>query len=178
MSETFSKRCVVALGSTSALKIKAVITGFRHFNYEVVVLPQTVESGVADQPEGFDEMLSGARARANTALQLAIRADFGLGLESGIVEIQDLFFDPAIAVIIARDGRESVGFGPGFPIPKWAAHEARQSELGTVVMKRGAPDKNPMAYFSCGSIDRTELLSWAVRCAVVPHLFDHRFAPH
>lgn len=169
-------RLKIALGSTSPLKIAAVCAAYKYFDRLVEIIPVKAESGISDQPEGFEQMLAGARSRALAALAVSPHADLGIGLESGIVTIGAFYFDPAIAVIIDRNFRASVGFGPGFPIPKWAVLEARESELGKVVMKRGAKDKNPMAYFSDGTIDRTTLLAEAVKMALAPHLFPHRYA--
>lgn len=169
---------IVALGSTSDLKIKAAQEAFKHFGQQIALVSVAVTSGVSDQPEGFDQMTAGAYARARAALDATPNAVFGIGLESGIVEIDAHYLDPAIACVVDRDGNHQIGFGPGFPIPYWAVDEARTSELGAVVMKRGAKNKNPMAYFSEGTIDRSELLAWAVRCALVPFLFAKLYERH
>src|SRR3989344_2967166 len=178
----------IALGSTSKLKIEAVRLAFAHFERPVEIVTVKAKSGIPDQPEGFDVMLYGAQERARAALVTTSGALLGIGLESGTVSIFSdvtqkgkypslvrLYFDPAIAVIIDRHGNEYAGFGPGFPIPKWAVEEALGSELGKVVMKRGAKGKNPMAYFSNGKIDRTEILSSAVKMALAEYFNPKRY---
>ena len=184
---------VVALGSESALKVAAVEAAIRPHYPELEVKTHRAESGVASQPEGFHEMLQGAAERAGQALKKHPEAEIGIGLESGMVwmprpavkgltwnPIGDvcLWFDPAMAVIVNQKEELFVGFGPGFPIPEWAAEEARHSELGKVVMDRGAPDKNPMAYFSKQEVSRVDVLSWAVRCALMSYRHPDRYAKH
>ncbi len=173
---------VIALGSESKLKIAAVtktLQGLGVENFELRTYKAA--SGVGDQPEGFYSTFDGAFTRAWSALEAIPEATIGIGLESGLVHASEVsgYFDTAVAVIIDRASRKShYGFGPGFPIPDWAIQEARQSELGDVVMRRGAKDKNPMAYFSEGEVDRTEILAWAVRCALMSYRHEKRYAEH
>ncbi|WP_231855822.1 DUF84 family protein [Thermococcus peptonophilus] len=70
---------------------------------EVEVIPLEVDSGVPDQPVGLEETVKGAINRAMRAIEKA-GADFGVGIEAGLYPID-------------REGRITLGHGPGFEYP-------------------------------------------------------------
>lgn len=69
------------------------------------------------QPFGLEEILEGARSRAIQASAKVEEHDFAVGLEAGIILAGRRAVDIQVAFILASDGKESVGFSPGFPLP-------------------------------------------------------------
>lgn len=178
---------IVALGSRSAIKIEAAECAFNHFvcgGFHIV--PVEVESSVRRQPQGLKEMFEGASNRARAATRQAPGAMLGLGLESGLLGGKEILdhpgygFDVTAAVIYQPEGQNHfLGLGSGFPVPFWAVSEAlRDSELGEVVMRRGAKEKNPMGYFSEGEVERRELIEQAIRMALVPLRHKGKYRQH
>ncbi|EDQ90280.1 uncharacterized protein MONBRDRAFT_16334 [Monosiga brevicollis MX1] len=75
----------VVVGSTNPVKAAAVKAAFTTMFPDDTIEVSTVNapSGVADQPMGDDETLTGARNRTRNALELAPGADYYCGLEGG-----------------------------------------------------------------------------------------------
>ena len=99
----------VAVGSTNPVKIEAVKLAFNKVwpkkTWEVVGLE--IPSGVSNQPKSDLESIKGATNRAKGAIQKA-KADFGVGLEGGLSEINGIWFDTAWIMIINKKGHEGI----------------------------------------------------------------------
>lgn len=170
----------VVVGTESALKIRAVKSVFEEFTQQVSILPCKASSGIGDQPLGTAVMEVGAKSRAYNAKEAHPGADLYIGIENGLVQQNDRWFDPTCVVAITGDGNEeSVAFGAYFPIPKWMAERTfeQESELGEIVKELAdGGEKDPMKYLSGGFVLREQLLSQAVQCALTPILFSHRYS--
>ena len=101
---------IVAVGSLNPAKIEAArlafgalwpgaIDGVRGFD---------VSSGVAAQPMTDAEAIRGARNRAARAIGLC-QADYSVGIEGGVDQIDGSWFNSGWAVVIDRAGREGLG---------------------------------------------------------------------
>ena len=94
------------------------------------VVPVAVDSGVAEQPVGFEEIIAGARQRSEAALASGPCA-MAAGIEDGLVRLPDgLPRDPEIRAVLGESGlynvgcawltdgeRASAGFSSGFAYP-------------------------------------------------------------
>ena len=161
----------VAVGSTNLIKINAVRNVFSKYFQCVEVFGKNVDSNVSEQPLGYQEILEGARNRAKKALE---GENFGVGIEAGLIDFANRTFDVQICVIIKNDGKESIGIGPGFEIPKHIAENAKMRvELSKLMEKlTGIKDigKNvgAIGYLTKSVMERTELTEIAVLMALVP----------
>lgn len=72
------------------------------------IVPVSVDSGVTAQPMSDAEGIRGAANRAQRA-RMALDADFGVGLEGGLHEVDGRWFDCGWVVVVDRDGREGIG---------------------------------------------------------------------
>jgi inosine/xanthosine triphosphatase len=108
---------VVAIGSRNRAKTEGVRRAFKQFLRAAEFKEVDVAPMVKVQPMSMDETLRGAKRRA----ELAIRregADFGVGVEAGLVELVEGFFlNLQIAAILDSADHISFGCSPGFPIP-------------------------------------------------------------
>ncbi|GAA0486861.1 non-canonical purine NTP phosphatase [Paractinoplanes deccanensis] len=108
----------VAIGSKNPTKADAVRSAFgsvwpdEQWQFSL----HSVPSGVPDQPRSDTEALCGARNRARNALN-AGDADFGIGLEGGLHQVADRWYDSGWAVIVDREGREGSGTTIRMPVP-------------------------------------------------------------
>lgn len=174
-------RIIIALGSKSTLKAVAVERACREMERVADIHSVDVSSGVSAQPEGLEEMTMSAIERALSAIQKVDGATYGIGIENGLIRARqgfDFCLNAPIAAVVDPLGIISIGLGPGLRIPNWAIEEAQASDLGAVVMKRGAPDKNPVGYFSEGEIDRIDTLAWAVKMAFMSYRHPGRHMWH
>jgi inosine/xanthosine triphosphatase len=110
---------IVAVGSVNPVKVAAVQTAFAAVFPEenITVKPADVESGVAAQPMSDRESIRGATTRAKKALKL-IQADFGVGLEGGLQQINGRWFDCGWMVVVDRAGRVGIGSTLRMQVPE------------------------------------------------------------
>ncbi|HEX7593886.1 MAG TPA: inosine/xanthosine triphosphatase, partial [Anaerolineae bacterium] len=75
----------IAIGSTNPVKVRAARNVLRKIYPRAEFVALEVPSGVPGQPRGDKQTRRGSVNRARTVRQAA-HADFGVGLEGGIVE--------------------------------------------------------------------------------------------
>jgi len=169
----------VAVGSLNPVKVNAVARAFKLFFGEVKVLPVKVDSGVPPQPIGLQEIVDGAINRARRA-QAATGADYGVGIEAGLIEFPGTltgYIDLQVCAIVDREGRITIGHGPGFEYPPAVVREVLEAghEVGEVMERlTGIRDikrrMGAIGYLSKGVIDRTRLCELAVLMALIPRI--------
>lgn len=108
----------VSIGSTNPTKREAVKQAFmivwpeERFEIETLDVP----SGVNEQPLHEDESITGARNRAKLALD-ETEADYAVGIEGGMYEVDSKWFVSDWAVVIDRSGKEGIGGTPRYHVP-------------------------------------------------------------
>ena len=110
----------VRVGSLNAPKIEAVRSALAAYAPEARVEGVSVESGVPEQPVGWEEIVAGARNRARAAHE-AGACDLAVGIEDGLVELS-LGGAPRevlnVGCAFVTDGdRESIGLSSAFAYP-------------------------------------------------------------
>jgi inosine/xanthosine triphosphatase len=126
--ESLSKqgRWLVGVGSRNPTKVEAVRRVLEKALAENLLPVATVEirglevpSGVSDQPLGEEETRRGALERAQRVLaELADEiADFGVGIEGGVVKLENGLYTTAWCAIVDRKGNRSFGGGLIMPLP-------------------------------------------------------------
>lgn len=152
----------IIVGSTNPTKIDAARQAFEsvwpeeRFEAEGV----KVDSGVSDQPMTFDETIRGAKNRARAAMLLH-EADFAVGLEAGLEEYSEGWFESGWVAVLDADGNFGVGSSAVMPIPEPIMKGIRKGkELGEVIdeLTGRTGVKHQEGFFgliSCGTITRT-----------------------
>lgn len=166
---------VVAVGSTNPVKVAAVRQIFEQAFPGIRTISLDVPSGVPDQPLGEEETLRGAVARARAALESG-GADFGAGIEAGVVLEGERAWMMGYTAIAARDGTVSWSRGIQFLLPPAVAEAVRAGrEVGPVmdevsgiheIKKKGGT----VGFLTEGLLDRTSALAMMVAAALPPHL--------
>lgn len=123
----------IAVGSHNPVKLEAVRLAFEKVfpqeQWEIVDV--AVESGVPDQPMSDEESVRGARNRAMRALD-QMNADYGVGLEGGLEQVGNEFFDSGWIVVADRKGRQGVGSTLKIVVPPPVMDLVRQGmEMGS-----------------------------------------------
>ncbi|PIS41229.1 MAG: inositol monophosphatase, partial [Candidatus Kerfeldbacteria bacterium CG08_land_8_20_14_0_20_42_7] len=125
---------IVAIGSENPVKVSATKKAFVD-RLDVVCKFEfgKVLSGVANQPFN-DEIQTGARNRA-LAIQKRFDADFGVGLEGGITQHQNEYFEYAWCAISDKQGKITYGHSFGVPMPDALTQKILKEgkELGDVL---------------------------------------------
>jgi inosine/xanthosine triphosphatase len=190
-------KILVAVGSTRGPKLKAVTEALEAFAAKLApggvfeVLGVEVESGVSHTPSSSEELMRGARQRAEQLVKMACRESkpwrFFVGLEGGLEVLQD---DRSRRVLLeswayASDGtRGFYGRSGGIELPDALAHEVleRGFELadaidryaGAVGIRDG---QGAWGVLSGNLIARQEAFRVAVIAAFAPFYNAHVYLP-
>ena len=129
--DTTGRFLTVVVGSKNPVKVGAVhnvlsravagqlLPGVSDLRVEGLAVP----SGVSDQPVGEDETLQGALGRARAVLEATPAADWGVGVEGGVLRRDGGYYTCAWCVIADRQGRHSAGGGLQMPLPPAIVHD-------------------------------------------------------
>ena len=166
----------IAVGSKNPVKLAAARAVVTRLTPDVTVEAVEVPSGVPDQPFGDEETIRGAVTRAREARE-RLDADFGVGLEGGVVEQPDgPMRTCAWAAVVSRSGRHGVGGSLAMPLPNSAAELIRSGmELGHAMdrltghsnTKHGA---GAVGILTAGLVDRQAAYEVLVAYAMSPFL--------
>ncbi|MGF3498706.1 MAG: inosine/xanthosine triphosphatase [Candidatus Methanosuratincola sp.] len=171
---------IVAVGSSNPVKVQAVKNVLSRFFPHVEVIMKEVSSIVPPQPLGIDETIRGAIGRAKRALELEGRAEMGVGIEAGFLQVPHSisgWMDQQFAAIADRRGIVTIGGSPSFEYPAEVVLQvlSAKSEVGKVMDAiTGIEDlgrrQGAIGYFSKGALDRVRLSEIAVLMAMIPRL--------
>jgi inosine/xanthosine triphosphatase len=162
----------IAVGTTNRVKIEAVRAVMEKIFGSVIVIPVEVESGVPPQPMEL-ETRTGAVNRAKAALG---DNDLSVGIEAGIFPTEDGFYDFQYCAVLDREGKLTIGIGPGFRYPdEVAALVSDGLTVGEAMHKLyGDPEigkkQGAVGLLSAGLLDRKTLTEQSVIAAMIPRM--------
>jgi inosine/xanthosine triphosphatase len=165
----------IALGSTSASKVRAARAVFGRAFPGAEVVAVAVASAVAPQPTSDEETIRGALHRAREA-RAQTGADLGVGIEGGVQRDGRGVWVSAWVAVVDAAGGEGLGSGLRFRLPDWMAHRAASGEeLGAIVdTHAGAADTHEtwgaIGLLTGGLVDRQAALEQAIAAALPPFL--------
>lgn len=167
----------VVVGSRNPVKVDAVDAQVADLlSCQVETEGVEVASGVPEQPRGH-QSLEGARNRARAAMEAAGGdADYAVGVEAGLNEDDEGWFDVQCCVVLDRTGRETRGWGPAFQYPDWVTGRALAGEMVSDILAPVADDPRiggttgAVGFLTDGAMDRTALTRVAVLMAFVPRI--------
>lgn len=172
----------IAVGSTNPTKINAVKIAFgKVFPEETIeVVSMKVDSGIPDQPKGHLQTIQGAKNRAKAVLSES-DADYGVGEEGGMQELDGQWFETGWCVVINRQGQTGIGSSIHMEVPnKLMRHIHKGQELGVATdIEFATIDAGKNAGFfglmTNGHIDRTNAYVDAVITALSRFLHPQLF---
>lgn len=177
----------ICVGSLNPTKINAVKLGFsKYYNY-FEVYHIKADSKVPNQPIGLKSIIQGAINRAQYSLDFIIFEKktsiniFGVGIEAGLVEIpytRTGFMDFQFCAIINETKKISLGSGIAFEYPKFIVDQIfpnQGKEIGEIMGKLAnninlKNETGAISFLSKNVLTRTEILSKAVICALLPFI--------
>lgn len=173
----------IAVGSQNIVKINACKTAFNKVwpNIDWIVEGIEVDSEVSKQPMTDEESIRGAINRAKKAIKL-LKADFGVGLEGGMQQIGNYWFDCGWIAIVDKNSKIGLGSSLKILVPEKMMTLIRQGkELGDVIdiFFKGKNLKQKNGHFGCmtnNAVTRTSgyvdgIISSLVRF-IHPELFE------
>lgn len=188
--KALSEPRLVRVGSTNPPKLEGVRAALDAFFRDVTIEGIDVESGVPDQPLGFEEIVEGARNRAEGARR-GVACDLGVGYEDGLVTLPGYlgsWFNIGCAAV--SDGvRISLGLSSGFSYPPACSEPAvaERQPIGALFdrlwrERRGdsADSADPaignVGKLTLGALTRAEYTRHAVLCALTPLIHPDLYA--
>jgi inosine/xanthosine triphosphatase len=186
--KALSELRLVRVGSMNPPKLEGVRAALSAFSRQVTIEGIEVESGVSEQPLGFEEIVEGARNRAERA-RGGGECDLGIGYEDGLVAIpgpsrssSGSWFNVGCAAV--SDGiRISLGLSSGFSYPPACSQRAAAERypIGTLFdgfwrQRRGSSPASAqlsignVGKLTGGALTRAEYTRHAVVCALTPFI--------
>ena len=168
----------VLIGSKNPGKIEGAKRAFSTYFEDIDVTGIPVSSDVSDEPVN-NEIYEGARNRVNNLIEYAkennIDAEYFLGIESGITNLLGKWVIINIAVIKDKNGYESFGTSPAFPVPDKYVDEIITKDLGKVMDRIfNATDlrssKGGISFLTKNVIDRIDLTKEAFIMALTQYI--------
>ncbi|MBP9670474.1 inosine/xanthosine triphosphatase [Candidatus Woesebacteria bacterium] len=150
----------VIVGSKNPVKVGSVEEAFKKNWPDSEVVGMDIDSGVSAQPMSEVETMNGARQRAIQALKSDSEANYGVGIEGGVTEVEGKMFECAWVAIADRASKEGLAGGLYFELPQKIANEiSKGGELGPLMdqftgktnVKQGA---GAIGIFTKGQLDR------------------------
>lgn len=168
----------VVVGSTNPVKVAATERVVDKL-FEATVTDASVDSGVGEQPLGRTETVAGAENRAAWALERQPEADYGVGIEGGVVAESERPGTYLVMWAAVTDGdRLERGGGPTLRLPEQVAARIHEGEelgpvLDDVLDTEGLSERAGAAGALTGeAIDRESALAHAVAGAFGPFVTD------
>ena len=167
----------ILIGSKNPGKIQGAKEAFENYfdNFDIDGIP--VSSDVSEEPIN-NEIYEGARNRVDNLMKYAkennIEAEYFLGVESGITNLLGKWVIINIAVIKEKNGYESWGTSPAFPVPDKYVEEIISTDLGKVMdnifqqhdLRSG---KGGISFLTNNIISRIDLTREAFVMALIQH---------
>ena len=169
----------VVVGSTNPIKIQAVTEVFQEVFGRVKVSGIQVDSRVSNQPFK-EEVIEGAVNRAESALKCP-DVDFGVGIEGGIIQLGEKWYNLGFVTIIDRKGGRGTGTSGWFECPTSILEQLKHGrELGEVIDDlTGRMDtkrqEGAIGVLTRGKVTRKDLYKQGVFMALVPFLSQDFF---
>jgi inosine/xanthosine triphosphatase len=165
----------IAVGTDNPIKYRAVRNVMRRLFPDAEIIALQVPSRMPSQPRGDRQTRRGAANRAHAA-RIAARADWGIGIEAGVVENEFGMMTCAWCAIEDRTGRASIGGSTNMLLPDAVAERLRAgAELGPVMDEfTGIRDvkrkMGAIGIMTRGLSDRRRAYEFIVKMALAPFL--------
>lgn len=168
----------ILIGSKNSAKIQGAKAAFINYFENVEIEGISVSSDVSEEPVNT-EIYEGARNRVNNLMKYAeeknIKAEYFLGVEAGITNLLGKWIIINVAVIKDKNGYESWGTSPAYPVPDKYVDEIITTDLGKVMDKVFeqhdlGSGKGGISFLTKDVINRIDLTRDAFIMALTQHI--------
>lgn len=174
----------VLVGSENPVKIQSVRQSFLTFFEHVEVEGIPVDSGVAEQPID-NETFAGAKNRAENVKrvndQQNLSAAFFIGIEGGVLQLQDRQFSVNVVYILDQYNRDSFATTGLYELPRAMSKDLLISKgLGRAMGELAndnyaAREHGTVGFLTNGKIDRLQNQVQGITLALIPFLNDNLY---
>jgi inosine/xanthosine triphosphatase len=177
-----TRQQLVVVGSKNPIKISCTDAGFHTaFESAFIVNGINVSSDVSEQPVGDQQTLIGAKNRAKNAKLYFPEADYWVGIEGGVDELDGEMFAFAWVVVLDKKGKTGKSKTATFFLPEVLSELIRGgSELGSADDKifeteNSKQGSGAVGLLTDGAIDRKGYYKQAVILALIPFLKEELY---
>ncbi len=162
----------VNVGSANAVKVDAVRNVLGDIYRSIDVKAVRVKTSVEEQPWG-NQILKGATNRAILSIR---RADYGVGIEAGILEMDDGLYGIQWCAIVDKEGRITAGQSSVFRYPPQVEERIKEGIPVSEIFDSlyGTRDvghhEGAIGYLTKGLMSRRQLSEQAILAAMVPRM--------
>ncbi|MFX1312174.1 MAG: inosine/xanthosine triphosphatase [Promethearchaeota archaeon] len=177
----------ICVGSLNPTKINATKIAFSKYFDIFQLFKIKGDSKVPNQPIGLKTIIKGAINRATNALNFLIETKkvkdriYGVGIEAGLANIpytRTNYMDFQFCVIMDEFKNISLGSGVAFEYPQSVINHILSNdkkEIGEIIGKLAGNinlknEAGAISFLSNNAITRTEILTQAVICALLPYV--------
>ena len=162
---------LIALGSTSPVKINATKQAFEAYFDNVEIKGIKVPSGIKPFPTSEEETFQGAVNRAKAVSEME-QADYYVGLEGGLQTFNGYIIVKQIAVVL-HDEKTGIGVSSGYNAPETLINQLDMtSDESRIILDRyfGKTEilskEGIIGVLTNGKLNRTTISRNAVICAL------------
>lgn len=176
----------VLVGSENSVKIRSVQEGFLTFFEHVEVVGLSVDTGVAEQPVN-NETFEGAKNRAENIKRINDQRDLGatffVGVEGGVLQLQDRCFCLNVVYILDQHNRNSFATTGLYELPNAISEDLLLGKgLGHALGELAgdsyaARQHGTVGFLTNGKIDRFQNQAQGITLALIPFLNDNLYFP-
>lgn len=169
----------VFIGSVNPTKVEATKKGFDEYFDDFTLDCFDAASGVSNQPVG-DEIFVGAKNRSQALIDLnginKFEAEYFIGIESGIIKLQDFWFNVDCACIINGKQKINYGLSPAYCLDNTMTSRLLEGEeLGSIIddvygTKNIKQNGGAISILSRGVVTRLDHCYQAVLMALLPFI--------
>jgi len=174
----------VLIGSENSVKIESARQSFSKFFKPVNVKGLRVDSGVPAQPCN-EEVFVGAKNRAEHVKRINdeqhLNANFFVGIEGGILQFHNRWFQGSVIHILDQQHRDSFGTTGLYELPNWIIEKLLAgNELGPIIDElvqnsNTKAKQSTIGFLTNGEVDRLQNNTQAITFALVPFLQDNLY---
>jgi len=173
----------VLVGSNNPVKLDAVKEAFEKYYKDVEITGISVESDVPEQPVNSDTF-TGAKNRAMKLFDMNKKNDndFFVGVEGGIIEIDNKWFGFGCMCIVDKNGKIGFGTSPMFPMPQFVIDQLKNGkELGIVIDELSNKEntkhkEGAIGFFTNDVMTRKDLYVNGLITALIPFIKHEYFS--
>lgn len=175
------KSTKVLIGSENRVKIESARQSFSKFFNPLEIHGLSVDSGVSAQPFNQDTFV-GAKNRAEHVKRINdeqhLNANFFVGIEGGVLQLHNRWFQFTVIYILDQQHRESFGTTGLYELPDWIVEKLLAGIELSHIIDELAGDFNTRekqsasGFLTNGVVDRLLNYTQAVTFALIPFLND------
>jgi inosine/xanthosine triphosphatase len=172
----------IVVGSQNPVKLEATRQAFNLYFDEVNIIPVAVKSGIHPFPMSQLETLTGALNRAQKAGISHSPAEYAVGIESGLMFIEDHYFVQAFAAVLKSN---TIGLGTSVAFEVSSTFVAaidpttdKSKQTIDQLLKRSNlfQQEGVVGVLTQNRLNRTQILRDAVICAL-PRFLQPQYFP-